>query len=493
MKQILMGLCLAALLATNAFAVTPGDTVVKKIVENGHKRIGVLPAVIIRDGDRENTIGTLGPRGKLMAEEIYKKLVSASRQGAYKGQFRVIPERTMRRAMKLTNFDVDDLGDPDKLAELSDEAGVDTLVTLTKDEDKDELLATVTGGDFSDLEENEEDGEQISIDHINAEIVDSEDGFTTFTQDFEDERTLAKAAYMGESWELRRWEDGKLKNLGIDLEGKLPFGKGVRWEKYHYASLRDELVHPIDIADFPYQIKVLVDGKWRKPEAFDGDNGRKYVVALNPGEVYEVGLVNDGDEPVYVALYIDGVNSVDKVRMEPEDLETKRHWYLEANIEGTVRGWYEIERDDDGKPGTTQYYNEFKIVPRDESVAFGKGFEENIGMITAVYYTVGMDNVEAPDDSDLPPRSRGLPKAQFGTGLGDRKDKQLDFASKGPRGVILGAVTLYYRTEDQIEEMREGESIDPVIARRDKEGSKSSGGGDAGGSEQQASETDLPS
>jgi hypothetical protein len=283
--------------------------------------------------------------------------------------------------------------------------------------------------------------------------------------DFDDERTLAKAAYMGQSWELRRWEDGKLTNLGFDLDGKKAFGKGVKWESYQYRMLRDDLLHPMDIADFPYRVDILVDGRKLTPSPFDFKDGkeRMFVVPLNDGDMYAIQLENQTDRPTYVALFIDGACSIDKDALkEPEDLEVRRHWHLPPNSgERVVQGFYKIERDEKGTAGRRQYYNQFTIASREGSVSYGKSFEDRIGQITAIFYTVTMDGIEEPDDADLPV-GMGLPRADFGTGLGDRKSKHLDFRQEGPRGIILAAVTLYYRTSAQIDALRRGDDVDPV-------------------------------
>jgi hypothetical protein len=75
-------------------------------------------------------------------------------------------------------------------------------------------------------------------------------------------------------------------------------------------------------------------------------------------------------------------------------------------------------------------------------------------MVTAVFYTYGMEGVPRPDPSLTP---RALPTAAFGTGLGGRKQTSLEFI-KGRRGLMLAAMTFYYRSAEQIAQLIRGEA-----------------------------------
>lgn len=422
-----------------ANAADPGDKVAARLVENGHRRIAVMPTVISRRGDTESTTGELGARGPLMSHEIYKKLVSTSQQGQFRGKFQVIQERSVRAAIKARGFEIGDLGDAAKVKELAKDIGADAMITLTHDETANLSKVDVVGNSnaISDV--------------INAETIDPKDNFATYSQDFADQRTLSKAAYGGESWELRRWRNDGLVNLGIDLDGNKAFGMGEKWEGLQYARLKKELSNPRDIADFPYLLNVVVKGEVRKPKLVQGVHGKQYVVELNPGEVYSLAVENQSERPVFMLLYVDGVNTVDSIRAEPADMEMYRHWFMKPKSGAlNIAGWHTIQRDEQKRPTATQFYNEFKVVPRAESVAAGLGGDVEIGMITAIYYTVGMDGVTLPSDEDI--RTYSLPTADFGTGRGDQKEQLLDFPSEGtvPRGVILGSQTIYYRTGEQL-------------------------------------------
>jgi hypothetical protein len=448
-----LAMCILLALPSFAGAADPGIEVAKSIVESGHKRVAVMPTVISQRGDLESTSGELGPRGQLMAHELYMKLVSCSQKGDLKGKFQVVPERTVRRAIQARGFSLTDLSDPEKVKVLARDINTNGFIVPVNNE----------------LAEDEDD--EVEQNTINTEVIDTFDNATTFSQDFTEDVTLAKAAYSGESWEIRRWVDGNLENLGIDLDDKKAFGKGNKWEVWQYERLKDGLAHPYEIVDFPYEMAIVVDGEVREPKPFQGVHGTQYVVELNEGEKYSIRMKNESDEPVFAAVFIDGVNTIDKVRAEPEDLETRRHWFLKpGGKESFIAGWYMIDRDENRKPKDEQYYNEFKIVPREETVAFGMGLsEEKVGIITVVYYTVGMDGIDQPEDDEL--SGRGLPTAQFGTGMGDRKDQSLEFPKAGqkPRGIILATESYYYRTKAEIGNIEGGSEEDLAFLPKDEE------------------------
>ncbi len=453
------------------FAVAPSaapEQIVQDLLASNHQRVGVLPVVICRNGDLESTVGSLGPRGRLMARELEHELVNASQRRTPKAEFSVVQERTMLRAMRARGFTIDDFGDAKKVQALAEEAGVDAIVTLTYDEDlpppQADGAAAATGGIGARADDGTRSAaptkEHRGTISIRSETLDAIDGTVAAAHDFPDDMTLSRAAYQGESWELRRWVAGRLENRGIEMDGARPFGLGAKWERAQYVHLKKALPHPLEIDDFPFFVGVEVKGQPRLPTTVRRGGKPFYVVELSEGEKYRVMLENPSDAPVYVALFIDGVSSIDRQMVEPGDLETQRHWYLRPHSgPRSIDGWYTIPRDAAGQPGEVQHYDEFQIVPRDESVAAGEDSLGRIGMITAVFYTVGMDGIEQPAEN-LTPRS--IPSSAFGTGLGDRKDATLEFQTRPNRGLILAAVTLHYRTRQELDALVSGDPSDPI-------------------------------
>jgi hypothetical protein len=439
-----------ALLLATTLAGQGGD-IAQGIVDNGHKRVAVLPVVLCRYSGEQSTVGSLGPRGKSLSNALYDQLVASSRSGRYGGQYEVIPERTILRAMRSRGFGPSDLEDPMKVRQLARDTGADSLVAVSYDE-----VPSI----FGDDRPQRQPAQVVLV----SQTLDGTDGAVTHSAKLLDDLTLSKAAYQGESWELRRWNGNTLTNVGIDLPGLQAFGVGPAWEKPQYAAIRPNLVHPALNPDFPYAVSLEVDGQERYPKPLECGGKTFLLVDLNPGEDYRIILDNRSQKPVYCALFIDGACAIDRVVLEPGDLETRRHWYLPPNSgRRAINGWYTIPRDGRGQPGNSQFFDRFTIVPRGESTEHGASFERNVGMITAVFYTYGMEGIQQPDPSMTP---RSLPAAAFGTGLGGRKETSLEFV-KGKRGLMLAAMTFYYRSAEQVAQLIRGEASpgDDPLAR----------------------------
>jgi hypothetical protein len=162
------------------------------------------------------------------------------------------------------------------------------------------------------------------------------------------------------------------------------------------------------------------------------------------------------------------------VLAEPPDLPTSRHWFIaKGSGPKEMAGWYNI----DWNRGETQFFNRFRIVDSAESVAASKDFEENIGMITAIFYTVGMDNIPVARK-----RTRSLGKSMFGTGEGERVDQVLEKVQRSKRGIILAAMTYYYRSREEIQDLQSGGDGDDLVFTGLKDKKEADAVGDSDGS-----------
>ncbi|QDU96673.1 hypothetical protein [Lignipirellula cremea] len=455
----LLATSLLGLGAGSACAETPGEKLAAEAVRNGHKTLAVVPAVVHASTDGDAAVGELGPRGKMLASALYDQLVEASQKGRYQGKFRVVSQRSMSVAMRSRGITVDNLSDPDQVRVLARDLEADEVIAVFRDEQINQEQEHIRR-DSGQEEPVGPRAARVVSDHLDVESIDPEQNTALFTERVIEPRTLATAAYQGESWEIRRWQPGGFVNRGI-RDGVEPFGIGPEWETLHYAALRSDLDHPYSAAGFPYRLDVYVGDEVREPRRLNTDFGSAYVVELNPGDVYKIGIRNDSERPVYVALYVDGLSVIDQKLVDPSDLEIRRHWMLPPQSgRRFVRGWYTVRRDEDGNPLETQLFDEFKVSNRKDSVAFGQGFEQNLGMITAVFYTVGLEDVQNPGPLNQVV-ARALPPSALGTGRGLRKEQQLDRVKAEPRGMILGAVTLYYRPAELISKPRDasGDSL----------------------------------
>ena len=82
-----------ALLLAATLGAQPGD-IGQGLIENGHKRVAVVPVVLARysGSDQPATVGSLGPRGKSLADALRLHLQASSEGGK---KFEVLPEQQM--------------------------------------------------------------------------------------------------------------------------------------------------------------------------------------------------------------------------------------------------------------------------------------------------------------------------------------------------------------------------------------------------------------
>jgi len=420
-----------ALLLAATLGAQPGD-IAQGLVENGHKRVAVVPVVLARNSgfDQPATVGSLGPRGKSLTDALRDRLQASSEGGK---KYEVIPEQSIVRAMRARGFGPGDMQDRMKVRQIGRDVGADALVAVNH---------------LPNTSETGSQGQPASHVVLVSETIDTSDGVMTHTATLQDDLTLSKAAYQGESWELRRWNGDRLENVSIGLPGAQPFGMGPAWEKLQYVSLRPGPVHPQLDPGFPFRVSIEVNGKPRVPQPLHDGQGAPLLTELNGGEEYRVILENQGHKQVYCALFIDGANSIDRVVVEPSDLKTKRHWVLPPmSGRRSIAGYSTV------KPDGSRTFHRFTLASRQEAVEQGSSFEQNIGMITAIFYTYGMDGIERPPESMTP---RAMPRSAFGTVAGSRGQDQLELVP-GSRGLMLAAVTFYYRSSEEVAQLRNGE------------------------------------
>ena len=403
------------------------DDVPASIVAGGYKSVGVCPRAICKQGAQESVPGTLGPMSQMLSDRLYDSLVAAS-AGKYRGQFSVKNDDVVRRAFD--SVATEDLDSPTALRMLAAAAGIDALAVVTSVDTPGELQNKVK---LIDLRDGDRLGDIGGL---------SKDSF---------DKTLSDAAYMGQSFEIRRWTNGALQNVGLNLDGSLAFGASFDDEVRQQKNLKaaGESTSPLASSDCPYRIAVVVNGQQRQLEEIGG----KFFVRLERGEEYAVSLWNKSEKPAYFAVYIDGVNSISRDPSRrglehPLDTDTLRHWYLAANSgERRIDGWYTVDRSRNLE--TTE---SFRVVTGSESVAAGENMLSNLGMITAVVYTVGMDQV--PQGPQM--ARKGLSPGYLGTGKGTKSDVRMADGERTPRGVMLAAMTIYYRTGDELAQLRRG-------------------------------------
>jgi hypothetical protein len=314
--------------------------------------------------------------------------------------------------------------------------------------------------------------------------------------------TIADMAMMGESFELRRWVNGRVDNIALTSSDSrmipVEFSSVSRIGPADVNSRQ----HPLSDPSFPFPVQLVVDKQPRSPVFIKG----KPYVTVDPGEEYSVRVRNNSGKDVYVAVFVDGINVLGKRR---DHVANCKYWHLATGETSNFRGWY---------TGSAGHYTEerFYIARRRETVAVKAGFGEDLGMITVALYTVGAPSTdpqrlaqarpsfgeegewvqdpgtrqwrwkakvkiaysEAPATapSMAPSQARTLgalpPKASsshqfkakatapmaaapgFGTGAGTQREVLVGQIQGGPVGLLLAAVTLYYRTTSELNAMR---------------------------------------
>lgn len=391
------------------------------LAENNYRRVGVLPRFIVRQGTEEKLGGSIGPQGDLLAEQLGKQLLRSAQ-----GKYRVIDDRQMRAAF--AGMSIDDLSKRESLVAAAQKVGgMDALVV----------------GTVSDLRQKGPEESRPEL-NIEARLIDIRDSSAVADAQSTHWLTLSDAAYMGESWELRRWTPGGIVNVGLDAKKFIndygPFASGPVSEEFQYTAILRNRPHPLLDSECPYRMSIFVDGQQRPLIPV---KDRLYV-ALEPGDVYQIRVESRSPRPAYLSLFVDGINILGKTREHPS---TSKFWRLAAGQKAQFAGWT--------TGGGGQYkQEEFMIAPADSTVAAEQGFGQQLGMITGVFYTFGLEGLPEPpppaqfaDDNTL---GASMPGA-YGTGAGRQTVLRLEEQSGPERGIILAAMTVHYAPSAEID------------------------------------------
>ena len=427
-------------------AETVSQKILNEIAARGYRRVGVAPKFTVDQAGRKFFVDEAG----LLVDQFPQILTEALIKGARRTRettFETISLDQMRSLF--SNMAESDYTDPKKIEVLTKTIGGIDAIVIGRIEDVTKytgLKTTLIQGQdvkvFETVPSAERpqpiDDESIAQFNIKCRMIEAATGRVVMVADEELQLSLSDAAYLGESWELRRWTDaGQLTNIGLNDVGARgqkisPFGYGRAYELAHYALIRRDRSNPQLEPECPYKLSI------RSGEGTIDLTplGERLYAAIEPGDTYSIVVSSKSSKPTNLALYVDGVNVRGKVRDNPANAKLL---LVPPRSDLTVAGWLE-------KDLPTGELASFMMVKGDDTVTAQLGVGDRIGQITAVFLTYGRDGLP-----EAPALKSGPLSGTFGTGLGkpvERGDLQL---SNAPSGPILAAITIQYCTPRELD------------------------------------------
>lgn len=404
---------LAVLLLTS-----PGqflEDLVDDVIDERYETVAVLPRPVYVDSENPKaTLSDLGPQADYFCDRLNREIVKLA-----DGEFNVVENAKMQDVCrKFSQSQMLRKSVRQLIAEQADNAEVLVIPVVTnstsptKQFDLKCLLV--------DLKRDSE--EEYGVEELPIGLSD--------------------AAYMGESWELRRWSDDgtMLLNVGLEDTGASPksalFGTGPRMEQRQYKWIDRSRPHPLAAgSNFPATIEIAVNGT-RRPLKASGPN---QYVALENGEEPVIKVANVGAKDVYSLIFVDGINVMGKKRDHPGEVISKdQHRLIKAGTDFNYEGWYTPAS------GNTWNVESFKLTDERNSVAAEAGSVEQVGIITVVLYTVGWEGV-VPGDRFIQSGGR------LGFGSGRTRPVELDASTADAPGLLLSAVTIRYGRKSEVD------------------------------------------
>jgi uncharacterized caspase-like protein len=383
-----------------------------KINERRLEKVGVLE--FTNDTRLGELLGAdFGLLGRYCSEELERRLMNAG-----DGRFSVVDRRRLQSALKSQNFAIDDLGSGEQMKQLSTRVGGMPAVALGTLRNRTGRVITLQC-------------KLVSVD--TDELVGAAAGSALLNE--------SEWAMLGRSVQIEP-EDRRPRL--VEAVEAVPVSTTV----IERADERSRGPHPLQDPSFEYPIKIMIGGQER-PFTFRriGEGEDEYTECLVPvrmGEVYEIWILNRTSQPVMMRLLVDGLNTL----TEKEDvkgvetivwgkrvsLDDAKPWLLDPYAPGVtkikglptwaVRGFV-TESGPRGK------LRQFTVVDAIQSLAARQQFTDQIGLITAAFYTTAGG-------------SRAV-----GTAAGDERTEEIRKRSE-KIGNLLSVVHIRYVEEDAL-------------------------------------------
>jgi hypothetical protein len=346
---------------------------------------------------------------------------------------------------------------------------------------------------------------------ISWKLIDLATGDVASGSEFTKPYSLADDVYAGRSQEFFRSEGNGKSLRPVGFGWSYPGNQKVALKPSDslelfglYRGDENPDPHPIFNPNCPLQVQLKVDGAERplmllaqknliemKPGwayAHSQDHttyakghslatSRAYL-PIEPGEEMNIQLKNTSSQPVMIAVFVDGMNILGKVRQLPD--ENCRAWAFAPGQTGYFRGWYTGERGQ-------EQVEPFVVTRFEDSVAGKLGEKVHVGAITLVMFTntwpertslitnprpyfleaywnpqqkrlAILEGITPP----MPPTVGAAPADAFGMGGKKPVASKLEYRNAGQPCTILAAMTIHYAPQDGVWEAEESRQRFPA-------------------------------
>jgi hypothetical protein len=289
------------------------------------------------------------------------------------GKYTVVDRRSLEAALREKDFGLSDLGSTKALGELSDSVGGMPAIAVGTLQNRTGRVVAL----------------ECSLKQTRGhELAGMARGTALLT--------ASEWAMLGRSVEVRPAD----RRPEIRVDGGEP--RAMEEVFIERLERRAEGPHPFLDPKFPYRVKIMIKTAGRRlPVERKGVfRGNDMYVPLRKGEVYEIWVENNSGQPTMLRLLVDGLNTRPEDPKEKDmivkgiseeemwlaaqrvNLDEARPWYMRIEHKTVaIRGFFS-SIDTGGK------YNEFVVSDAPDSLEARRKFSDQIGMITAAFYSV---------------------------------------------------------------------------------------------------------
>lgn len=320
--------------------------------ERGLEKVGVLE--FTNDTKLGELLGAdFGLLGRYCAEQLERQLTMLSAN-----HYSVVDRRRLETALKGSHFGIEQLGSPDAMTRLASNVGGLPVIALG-------TLRNRAG----------------RVVNLQCKLVR--------TSDSELASSVGGTVWLSENeWAmLGKSVAVKPTDMPPPMPGAEQPGSGRLDKLIERLDQRAEGPHPLRDPNFSFRVRLLFDGKERKP-VFQGNEA---YIPVRKNETFQIEIENVSGQKVCMRLLVDGLNTlpekvstkgIETYEVAPRvSLDEARHWILDpAKASRFVIAGFVTETGVQGK------MLEFKVVDVAESFAGRKSFTDQVGMITAAFY-----------------------------------------------------------------------------------------------------------